>query len=165
MRAWRSPPGRVGWGGSRRTVAQPSGTWEKVRTGWIPSWVLGRAEVLENEIDEIEGEVFGGNQGVSRRIYELSREVIRFHPATRALERLAEDEAPGLGSEWRRYLKGLGERVLRVTEQVEGFRELLSNILGVNLTMVSSGRTTRCKRSRPGLPSSWSRPSSRASTG
>jgi len=37
----------------------------------------------------------------------------------------------------RRYLKGVGDRVLRVTEQVEGFRELLSNILGVNLTMVS----------------------------
>jgi magnesium transporter len=27
--------------------------------------------------------------------------------------------------------------VIKVTEQVEGFRELLSNILGVNLTMVS----------------------------
>ncbi len=98
-------------------------------------------EGLENEIDEIEGQVFAGNQGVSRRIYELSREVIRFHRATRpmagALERLAEDEVPGVDPELRRYLKGLGDRVLRVTEQVEGFRELLSNILGVNLTMVS----------------------------
>ncbi len=96
---------------------------------------------LENEIDEIEGEVFAGNQGVSRRIYELSREVIRFHRATRplagALERLVGEEAPGVDPELRLHLKGVGERVLRVTEQVEGFRELLSNVLSVNLTMVS----------------------------
>ncbi len=98
-------------------------------------------EGLENGIDEIEGEVFAGNPGVSRRIYELSREVIEFHRATRplagALERLTGDEAPGIDPEARRYLRGVEERVLKVTEQVEGFRELLSNILGVNLTMVS----------------------------
>jgi magnesium transporter len=98
-------------------------------------------ESLENDIDEIEGEVFAGNGDVSRRIYELSREVIRFHRATRplagALERLRGDEASGVDPEVRRYLKGIEDRVLRVTEQVEGFRELLSNILGVNLTMVS----------------------------
>jgi hypothetical protein len=37
---------------------------------------------LENDIDEIETEVFSGNAGVSRRIYELSREVIEFQKAT-----------------------------------------------------------------------------------
>lgn len=43
-------------------------------------------EQLENDIDVIEGEVFAaGNPGVSRRIYELSREVIRFHRATKPL--------------------------------------------------------------------------------
>ncbi len=97
-------------------------------------------EGLENDIDEIEGEVFAGNPGVSRRIYELSREVIRFHRATKplagAMERLTGDEAPGIDPEVRRYLRGVEDRVLRVTEQVEGFRELLSNILNVNLTMV-----------------------------
>jgi magnesium transporter len=37
---------------------------------------------LENDIEEIETEVFGGNPGVSRRTYELSREVIEFQRAT-----------------------------------------------------------------------------------
>jgi magnesium transporter len=31
---------------------------------------------LENDIQEVEAEVFGGNANVSRRVYELSREVI-----------------------------------------------------------------------------------------
>ena len=39
---------------------------------------------LENDIDEIETEVFGGNVGVSRRIYELSREVIECQTGHRA---------------------------------------------------------------------------------
>ena len=40
---------------------------------------------LENDIDEIETEVFRGDPKVSRRIYELSREVIEFQRATRPL--------------------------------------------------------------------------------
>jgi magnesium transporter len=47
------------------------------------------------------------------------------------------DEAPGIDPEVRRYLRGVEDRVLKVTEQIKGFRELLSNIFGVNLTMVS----------------------------
>jgi magnesium transporter len=99
-------------------------------------------EGLENDIDEIEGQVFGGDPDVSRRIYELSREVIGFHRATRplaaAMQRLTADGAlAAIDPEVRRYLRGVEDRVLRVTEQAEGFRELLSNILNVNLTMVS----------------------------
>ena len=40
---------------------------------------------LENDIDEIEDEVFGGSPTVSRRIYELSRAVIDFQRAPRPL--------------------------------------------------------------------------------
>ena len=40
---------------------------------------------LENDIDEIEDEVFGGSASVSRRIYELTREVIEFQRATKPL--------------------------------------------------------------------------------
>jgi magnesium transporter len=80
---------------------------------------------LENDIDEIEEEVFGGDGRVSRRIYELSREVIQFHRATKplavALDRLAHDDAHrGMDHEAQAYLRDLRDRVLRVTEQVEG---------------------------------------------
>ncbi len=98
-------------------------------------------DALEHDLDEIEAEVFGGDAGSSRRIHELSREVIGFHQATKplagALERLVENGATGdLGPEARRRLRRIQERVLRVTQQTEGFRDLLSSILDVNLTMV-----------------------------
>ena len=98
-------------------------------------------EGLEIDIDEIETEVFGGNAGVSRRIYELSREVIEFQraarPLTEILGLLVEDEGIVADPELRRYLRDVQDHALRVQERVEGFRELLQNILSVNLTLVS----------------------------
>jgi len=92
---------------------------------------------LENDIDEIEDEVFGGETEVSRRIYQLSREVIAFQRATTPLPpmlgRLMED--PAVGDEERRYLRDVQDHALRVQEQTDGFRQLLENILNVNLTL------------------------------
>jgi magnesium transporter len=96
-------------------------------------------EGLENDIDETEEEVFAGNVEASRRIHEISREVIRFHQATKplvgALERLAETATAG-DTEARKNLRPVQDRVLRVTEQIEGFRDLLSSIMDVNLTTI-----------------------------
>ena len=92
---------------------------------------------LENDIDEIEDEVFGGSPSVSRRIYELSREVIAFGrastPLAAMLDPLVRD--PSLGDEELRYLRDVQDHALRVQEQVDGFRELLQSILSVNLTL------------------------------
>src|ERR687886_129746 len=61
---------------------------------------------LENDIEEIEAEVFGGNPTVSRRTYELSREVIEFRKATGplagVLDSLLEDEELEVDPEVRR---------------------------------------------------------------
>jgi magnesium transporter len=96
---------------------------------------------LEHDIDEIETEVFGGKAGVSKRIYELSREVIEFQRATTPLvvilSSLIGEGAYQVDSEVRRYLRDVQDHALRVTEQIVGFREILQNILSVNLTLVS----------------------------
>jgi magnesium transporter len=92
---------------------------------------------IENDIDEIEDDVFDGNAGASRRIYELTREVIAFQRATTPLPemlgRLMTYE--GIGEEEQRYLRDVQDHALRVREQAGGFRELLQNILNVNLTL------------------------------
>jgi magnesium transporter len=96
---------------------------------------------LQNDIDEIETEVFSGNAGVSRRIYELSREVIEFQRAVQPLPGMlsaliADFEDYGVDPELQRYLRDVQDHSIRVTEQVAGFRELLQNILSVNLAVV-----------------------------
>lgn len=92
---------------------------------------------VENDVDEIEDEVFGGHPDVSRRIYALSRHVIDFQRATKPLvpmlARLMTER--GIDDEEARYLRDVQDHALRVHEQVDGFRQLLENILSVNLTL------------------------------
>jgi magnesium transporter len=96
---------------------------------------------LENDIDEIETEVFGGNAGVTRRTYELAREVIEFQRATKPLVGIlaglmAGGEKYGVDPELQQYLRDVQDHAIQVQEQVAGFRELLQNVLSVNLAVV-----------------------------
>jgi len=109
------------------------------------------AEALERDIDEIETEVFSGNTGVSRRIYELSREAIEFRRCTAPLIRILsnlieEDSAYRLDAEVRRYLRDVQDHALRVTDKVESLRELVQNILSINLTLVSLSQNEEVKK-------------------
>lgn len=120
------------------------GVMDRVVDGYGPV-VVG----LENDIDEIETQVFGGNAGVSRRIYQLSREVIEFQRATRPLAdilgTLVAEEEPRGDHELQRYMRDVQDHVLRVIEQIDGFRELLQSILSVNLTLVSLAQNEEVK--------------------
>lgn len=97
---------------------------------------------VQNDIDEIETEVFGGDPGVSRRIYELSREVVEFQRATRPLNGMLENLTAGfekyaIDEELRRYLRDVADHALHTTERVDGFRQALQDILTVNATLVN----------------------------
>ena len=96
---------------------------------------------LENDIDEIETEVFGGNAGVTRRTYELAREVIEFQRATKPLVGIlggliAGADKYGVDLELQQYLRDVQDHAIQVQEQVGAFRELLQNVLSVNLAVV-----------------------------
>ncbi len=96
---------------------------------------------LENDIDEIEIEVFGGNPSVTRRTYELAREVIEFRRATLPLVSMVGGLIAGAAKynvpeELQQYLRDVQDHAIQVQEQVSGFRELLQNILSVNLAVV-----------------------------
>ncbi|GAA3023511.1 magnesium and cobalt transport protein CorA [Streptosporangium longisporum] len=100
---------------------------------------------LQNDIDEIEVQVFGNEPGVSRRIYELSREVIEFQRATQPLLGMIEGfvagaEKYGVDQELQRYLRDVADHVITVAERVGGFRQMLHDILVVNSTMVAQAQ-------------------------
>jgi magnesium transporter len=90
---------------------------------------------VENDIDEIEDEVFDISTDASRRIYELTREVINFQRATKPLPGMIESLMASVDDEERRYLRDVQDHALRVQEQADGFRQLLQNILNINLTL------------------------------
>ncbi len=107
-------------------------------------------EGLDTDIQEIESDVFGGRPDVSRRIYELSREVIQFQRATQPLDgmigNLMRGEAIEVDPEIRRYLRDVQDHAIQVSERLAGFRELLQNILSVNLTMASISQNEQVKK-------------------
>jgi magnesium transporter len=97
---------------------------------------------LANDIDEIETQVFGGDPGVSRRIYELSQEVLDFQRAARPLTGIlaaiqAGFDKYGVDEELRSYLRDVADHVVQVNERIEGFRLQLRDILTVNATLVA----------------------------
>ena len=106
---------------------------------------------LENDIDEIEDQVFAGDPQVSRRIYELLREVVEFQRATHPLLDILDGLRAGfdkyqVDEELRRYLRDVQDHVVRVVERADGFRVLLQNILTVNATLVGQRQNEETQR-------------------
>ena len=103
---------------------------------------------LQNDIDEIETEVFRGDPKVSRRIYELSREVIEFQRATSPLLAMLTGLMAGFekyetDDELQRYLRDVADHATTVAERVDGFRQMLADILTVNATLVSQAQNEK----------------------
>lgn len=97
---------------------------------------------LANDIDEIETQVFGGDPGVSRRIYELTREVIDFQRASVPLIGMLDQisngfDKYGIEEDLQQYLRDVADHVAHATERVDEFRILLRDILTVNATLVA----------------------------
>jgi magnesium transporter len=97
---------------------------------------------VQIDIDEIETEVFSGDPAVSRRIYELSREMVEFQRATRPLvgmlhALMAGFAKYGTDEELQRYLRDVADHVTHTSERVDGFRQALTEILTVNATLVT----------------------------
>ena len=106
---------------------------------------------VDKDIDEIEIQVFRGDPKVSRRIYELSSEVVDFQRATRpllnVLERLvAGFDKYGTNEELQRSLRDVADHATTVAERVAGFRQNLSDILTVNATLVAQAQNEEIKR-------------------
>jgi magnesium transporter len=97
---------------------------------------------VENDVEEIEVEVFGGEPGVSRRIYELTREVLEFQRVTRPLHGVLTGliggfDKYGIDDELRSYLRDVADHLTQVVDRLDGLRQLLQNILAVNATLVA----------------------------
>ncbi|GAA4988320.1 magnesium/cobalt transporter CorA [Yinghuangia aomiensis] len=106
---------------------------------------------LQHDIDEIENEVFLGEPNVSRRIYELGREVIEFQRAGRPLLDMLRDlsagfDKYGVDEELRRYLRDVEDHATTVVERVDGFRQMLQNIMAVNAALVTQAQNEEMKQ-------------------
>lgn len=95
---------------------------------------------IENDIDEIETQVFSGSARVSKRIYQLSREAIDFQRAVRPLRQIIQgiriDPAfTGAGERLRQELRDIEDHAIAVNERVDTLREALKGTLDLNISL------------------------------
>jgi magnesium transporter len=119
---------------------------DKVVDGYYPV-VAG----LANDIDEIEDDVFSGDPKVSRRIYQLSREVADFQRATRPLIGMIGALGSGfvkyhVDEELQRYLRDVEDHLIQIVERVDEFRHALRDMLTVNATLVAQQQNEEMRR-------------------
>jgi len=105
---------------------------------------------VQHDIDEIETQVFGGDPKVSRRTYQLSREVIELQRATAPLLGMLEEVARGLteegaDQELHRHVRDVADHATTIAERVGGFRQMISDILTVNATLVTREQNEEMK--------------------
>jgi magnesium transporter len=91
---------------------------------------------LEGDITRAEETVFDGKSGAARRIHALTRVVIEFHQATEPLAEAFDRLLERADAEAHKVLYPARHRIRRVTEKLDGFRDLLSSLLVLNITMV-----------------------------
>jgi magnesium transporter len=100
-------------------------------------------EGFEDDIEEVEAEVFSGaGNNPAQRIYKLKREVLEFrravNPLVAPMQRLT-DHQTGLPIDprTRDYFRDVLDHLVRDSERIQGFDEILGGVLQANLTQLT----------------------------
>lgn len=105
---------------------------------------------LENDIDEIETQLFEEDVDATQRIYDLAREVIDFQravaPLTAMVEVLRGGEQHPVDRELMRRLRDVQDHTIRIAERASSFRSILDNALTVEATIVGRRQNEEMRR-------------------
>lgn len=116
---------------------------------------------LQDDIDQIESQVFTGDPVVSRRIYQVTREVIEFQRAVEPLHEILDgiigdlrpeadededDDRDEQSLELRRAFRDVKDHAVVVIERTEAFRQLLTNMLTANAALVGQRQNEEITR-------------------
>lgn len=101
-------------------------------------------EVLEAELETIEGRMFeqeDGQRSNILRLYELKREVVMMKhvvsPLMEAVGKLYGGRVPVLCESTRDYFRDIGDHLYRLNSLIDAIRETISTAIQVNLSMVA----------------------------
>ena len=111
-------------------------------------------DVIEDQLEAIEEEIFGTSRGVTRettgRIYHLKRELLHLKRAISPLidvtNRLMRFDIELLPEDTRPYFRDVYDHVVRINEMTDMLRELLTSALEANLSLMSVRQNEDMKR-------------------
>jgi magnesium transporter len=109
-------------------------------------------DMLENELDEIEDELFGNGpeRETTGRVYRMKRELLQLKRAVSPLaditNRLVRFDTGFVPEVMRPYFRDVYDHVIRINEMVDMLRELLTSALEANLSLISVRQSDAMKR-------------------
>ena len=108
-------------------------------------------EAIQDDIDEIEAEVFEPRTKIdAEQIYLMKREVMELRravmPLARPLQRLAEGYTPAVPEEVRSYFRNVEDHLTTVSERVAGFDELLTTLVDATLAKITLQQNTDMRK-------------------
>jgi len=105
---------------------------------------------IDDDIEEVETEIFQDRADSTQRIYFLKREVIEFHraiaPLLAPLQALERGAYVQIHEQLRRYFRDVADHARRYDEQVMSQRELLTSVLEANLALLGVKQNEVVKR-------------------
>ena len=105
---------------------------------------------LENDVEEVEVDVFGERSDETKRIYFLRRELAEFyravHPLQAPLELLVSAKRRGASPLLREHMRDVSDHVRRVEEAIATQRELLTSVLQANLAVIAMQQNDAVKK-------------------
>jgi magnesium transporter len=98
-------------------------------------------EGLAHDIEEVEAQVFSASRdNPAERIYKLKREVLEFShsvaPLIDPVDKLAAGQFGVVHPEIQTYMRDVNDHLMRVNDQIENYRDVLTSVLTANLTQV-----------------------------
>jgi magnesium transporter len=109
-------------------------------------------DVLEDEIEELEAEIFGEafSRETTHRIYQLKRQLLEVKRAVSPLvdmcNRLMRFDLELIPEDTRPYFRDVYDHVIRINEIVDTQRELLTTALEANLSLIAVGQNEVMKK-------------------
>lgn len=109
------------------------------------------SEAIQDDIDEIEAEVFALRTKVeAEQIYLMKREVLELRravmPLAKPLQRLAEGSTPMVPEEVRSYFRNVHDHLITVSERVASFDELLTTLVDATLAKITLQQNTDMRK-------------------
>ena len=100
-------------------------------------------EAFNKELDELEKHVFAEtySRDTIARLYDLKKELTRMRlavtPLLDILSQIVRSQSPLIGDEVRLYFRDVQDHVVRLNDDIDTVREMLTAAMGVNLSLVT----------------------------
>lgn len=101
---------------------------------------------LRNAIDTLEEDIILGDETAPHRVYELARDIMKLQRSLHPFPDIVTDLREGLTGELDTHLRSLEDRALRLSGQVDGFRDALTAGLQLHTALLGQRQNEEMAR-------------------